>query len=256
MTDYQFQTYQMTAMQMPFTLKFALIGDGPIPAELTQVAKKVEQFLQQVDQNFSPFKADSLVSKYQRGELTAAEFSPQFQEVYGIAIQAQQVTNGAFDPFYAEQYNPTGLVKGWAIQRAFERFVQPLINRQIVLGAALNGAGDIQMAVVDNTDFRWEIAIENPADVQQVIWHYQIGTGAIATSGFSQHAGHIKVQTVPDLNQVTIVASTLIEADVLATAAITMGSSQLQKFRKTYPLTGLLVDQQQQIQEIGVGEGS
>lgn len=249
MAEFQFKTYQITAMTMPFTLKFVMPQAQPLPTSLPLVKQQVATFLNQIDRDFSPFQVDSLVSKFQRRELLADELTPQFQEIYGIAVKAQTVTNGAFNPFYDNKYDPTGLVKGWAIQRAFEQFIQPLITNNTVTGAALNGAGDIQMAVNATTDFRWHVAIENPNNTHQVVWQYEIANGAMATSGFSQHANHIQTahNISTDLSQVTIVAPELIEADVLATAAIAMGAEQLQQFRQQYFLTGIAINQQQQI---------
>lgn len=252
MDNVQTKAYQFQSMTMPFTLQFANPAfTDSLNADLQKVIHQVHQFLDQVDATFSPFKSDSLVSQYQRGDLQNNEITNQFREVFGLAIKAQSVTDGAFTPFFKKQYDPTGIVKGWAIQRAFERFMQPLIDDGKVVAVLLNGAGDIQMSTSDQSSFTWQIGIENPTDLSQLIYRYELKNGAIATSGISKRGEHIihRDKTAP-LIQATIVANELIEADLLATTAIVMGKTKFTQFAQHHPTAGLLVDDQQVISRI------
>jgi thiamine biosynthesis lipoprotein len=249
-TDLMTTTKTLEAMTMPFTLKFVMAKSSLLADDtLAATINAVNHSLQQIDQDFSPFKSTSLVRRYQRGDLEANQFTAQFQEVFALASKAQSLTDDAFDPYFDHQrYNPTGLVKGWAIQRIFERELAPLLHTTDLVAVALNGAGDIQMGVRPNHPYTWHVGIEDPADTHQLIHQYVLQNGAIATSGVSQHGQHILTQTSStDLTQATIIASDLIEADILATSAIAMGQKRFTQFTTHYLTHGLLVDRQQHV---------
>ncbi|KRK98508.1 thiamine biosynthesis membrane-associated lipoprotein [Secundilactobacillus odoratitofui DSM 19909 = JCM 15043] len=243
--QYQLKTTTVEAMTMPFTIQAVLVDHDETTAEnLTKAISRTHAFLQQIDRDFSPFKANSLVTLYQHGGLKPTQFTEQFQEVYGLATLATELTNGAFSAHYNGHYDPTGLVKGWAIQRAFEKYLKPLLELDRIEAIALNGAGDIQMGVADGSDYQWHVGIEDPADPQQLLQEITIQTGAMATSGFSKRGQHIKLSTdTPSIVQATIIASELIEADIMATTAIAMGLTKFQEFTESVEVHGLLVDQ-------------
>lgn len=54
-------------------------------------------WLHEVDARFSPFRADSEVSRYGRGELSADGLSAGLVEVLGICERYRTATGGAFD---------------------------------------------------------------------------------------------------------------------------------------------------------------
>lgn len=246
-------TLQLTAMAMPFSVKLVTSDQAPLTeAQIAVLRANLTAFLTRLDREFSPFRADSWVRQFQRQALAVENFQAEFEEVYGLATRAQHVTHGAFNPYYRGVYDPTGLVKGWAIQRAFETYLQPLLSNERLVAAAINGAGDMQLGVADGASFTWHVGIEDPVDPQQLIWQYELQTGAIATSGTSQRGEHIVRQDETcSLQQATILATDLIEADVLATAAIAMGQADFLTFSQTYPTAGLLVDQTDQVTTIG-----
>ncbi|WP_203641348.1 FAD:protein FMN transferase [Levilactobacillus andaensis] len=132
MTETKIITKQISAMGMPFSVKFVVATGQDFQA--APIVQKVTRYLQHIDQDFSPFKTTSLVCQFQRGELAATDFTAEFQEVYGLAMRAREATAGAFDPFYSGHFDPTGLVKGWAIQTAFARYLQPLLTNETVSG--------------------------------------------------------------------------------------------------------------------------
>jgi thiamine biosynthesis lipoprotein len=73
----------------------------------------------------------------------------------------------------------------------------------------------------------WEIGIENPHDPQRLIAVVPIRSGAIATSGTAHRGAHLvdaRTGTVPErVASVTVLAASLTEADVDATAAYALG---------------------------------
>lgn len=249
MAEYHSKTFHLKSMEMPFTLKFILTSTKTPSDLLINTAQKIQEYLNHVDQQFSPFVSTSLVSKYQNHQLELNEFTSEFQEVYGISVKAQEITDGAFNPFYNHQYDPTGVVKGWAIQRGFEISLRPLLQNQQVAAVALNGAGDIQMGVAHDSNYEWQIGIEDPLQINHLIYQFTIKNGAVATSGFSKRGSHIQLQdATSSIIQSSIVADELIEADIMATAVISMGQNKLKNFK--YPLRGIIIDQQDHITEL------
>lgn len=146
----------------------------------------------------------------------------EFAQIYALAEQAKQLTCGHFDPMHAGQYDPTGIVKGWAIERAHERFLMPLIKSGQCDAAALGGGGDIQTAVADTSDFVWRIGVQDPANPNATLRTITLRNGAVATSGTSKRGEHI-TRSAHDLAQATIVDDHLAFADMWATAAISAG---------------------------------
>ncbi|WP_143462080.1 FAD:protein FMN transferase [Levilactobacillus enshiensis] len=245
MTETKMITKQVIAMGMPFSVKVVIAADRSF--QIMPTVQKVTQYLQHIDQVFSPFRATSLVCQFQRGELAATDFTAEFQEVYGLAIRAQTVTEGAFNPFFKGLFDPTGLVKGWAIQTAFTRYLRPLLTNEALVAAAINGAGDLQTGVAAMTSFRWQVGVEDPGDRRQVLAAFQLGNGAMATSGTSQHGEHIVRQDATrTLQQATIIARNLITADIWATAAIELGPTAFYRITAGQ-LQSVLVDQTDQV---------
>lgn len=244
------------AMTIPFTVQ--LVGpehpvspehhdssEHPVTAStalIDTVMPRVAEFLDHVDRAFSPFRDDSLVGRARRGDWSALLSSREFADVYALCQQAKRLTGGAFDPMHAGVYDPTGIVKGWAVQRAFERFLQPLIDDGRCDAAAIGGGGDIQTGVSRNSDFTWRIGVENPfhsttpnlegdAPTLRTI---TVRNAGIATSGTAKRGEHI-TRNDYGLAQATVVDDRLTFADMWATAAISAGE---QRFRELAERSG------------------
>nr|WP_240541178.1 FAD:protein FMN transferase [Bifidobacterium colobi] len=145
-----------------------------------------------------------------------------FAEIYALTQQAKELTHGHFDPMHAGQYDPTGIVKGWAIEQAHQRFLMPLIQAGVCEAAALGGGGDIQTAVAPNSDFTWRIGVQDPTNPNATLRTITLRNGAVATSGTSKRGEHI-TRSAHDLAQATVVDDHLTFADMWATAAISAG---------------------------------
>jgi len=67
--------------------------------------------LRRVDARFSPFRPDSEVSRYGRGEV--AEVSAELAEVIGICRHYERISDGAFTATPpGRSFDPCGVVKG------------------------------------------------------------------------------------------------------------------------------------------------
>ena len=173
----KYKTYVLKRMNMPFTIVFVRDNFDEILIEaLNQVVNEIDKYLKNVEEKFSPFLPDSLVSKHTGiGEVLQEDFFDlEYQEVYSRSIIAKKETQGLFNPFFGGKYNPTGFVKGWAIENAFMKYIKPLIDNNIIEAGAINGAGDIQVGTKSNSNFSWKIGIENPEVKEKIIAKYSI----------------------------------------------------------------------------------
>jgi len=75
-------------------------------------------WLHRVDAVFSTYRDDSQISRLGRGEVSLAACDPDVAEVLDLCAQVGRETNGYFSSTYGGRLDPTGLVKGWSIQRA------------------------------------------------------------------------------------------------------------------------------------------
>lgn len=241
---FKFKTYVLKRMNMPFTIAFVRVDfDEMLIDALNQVVNDIDKYLKNVEEKFSPFLPTSLVSRHTDigEELQDTFFDLKYQEVYSRSIIAKKETQGLFDPFYDGKYNPTGFVKGWAIENAFMKYIKPLIDNNIIEAGAINGAGDIQVGTRFDSNFSWEIGIENPEDKEKIIAKYSIKNGAVATSGLSKKGQHIKSDNDINHVQVTVVGTYLSDVDVLATAGVVSDEKIWSEIVESKLLTGILL---------------
>src|SRR5690242_16313146 len=72
-----------------------------------------------VDAQFSPFKPESEVCRFNRGEIGADDFSPRMREIIALSEKTRRETGGYFDITRPDGViDPCGVVKGWAIRNA------------------------------------------------------------------------------------------------------------------------------------------
>ena len=240
----KYKTYVLKRMNMPFTIVFVRDSfDEMLIDVLNQIVNEIDKYLRNVEEKFSPFLSESLVSRHTDigEELQDDFFDIEYQEVYSRSIIAKKETHGLFDPFFDGKYNPTGFVKGWAIENAFMKYIKPLIDNNILEAGAINGAGDMQVGTRLNSNFSWKIGIENPEDKEKIIAKYSIKNGAVATSGLSKKGQHIKSDNDITHVQVTVVGTYLSDVDVLATAGVVANEKIWREIVENKLLTGILL---------------
>ena len=240
----KYKTYVLKRMNMPFTIAFVKNNfDETLIEALNQVIDEIDKYLKKVEEKFSPFLPDSLVSKHtDLGEVLQENFFDlEYQEVYSRSILAKKETRGLFNPFFEGKYNPTGFVKGWAIETAFMKYIKPLIDNNIIEAGAINGAGDMQVGTSLDSDFSWKIGIENPEVKEKIIARYSIKNGAVATSGINKKGQHIKSENDIEHIQVTVIGRYLSDVDVMATVGIVSNKNVWSEFVEKNKLTGILL---------------
>lgn len=248
--DYEYNTHVIKKMNMPFTITFVKgkFVDSEKEA-YKDIVTEIESYLDGIERKFSIFKEDSIVSRHNEliNNFNEEFLYEEYQEVFVRCQQAKTKTNGYFDSFFSGKYNPTGFVKGWAIEKAFFKYLEPLIKHNIVEAVAINGAGDMQLGTKEDSNFVWNVRIENPDNNKEIIAKYSLQNGAIATSGFSKKSEHIKSKSNIDNIQVTVVGEYLSDIDVFATTGIAMPSKEWNNFVIENRLMGILVNKENRI---------
>lgn len=184
-----------------------------------------------VDEVFSTYRADSVVNRLDRGELDAADCPPEVREVLALGRRAEQESGGAFSirlPVPGvepprRRLDPSGVVKGWAVQRASRRLAA-LPDTD----SCLSAGGDLVCRVADPRREPWQIGIEHPLDPSRLIATVPVRRGAVATSGTARRGAHLldarTGQPAEGVASVTVVGPDLTWADIDATAAFAHGS--------------------------------
>ncbi len=181
-------------------------------------------WLREVDAIFSTYRADSEISRLDRGELTLAECRPEVDEVLTRCLALERATDGFFAVRAAGRLDPSGLVKGWAVDGAAQRLAEA--------GAAslcVNAGGDVIARGRPAPDRRWRVGIRHPEDLQATAAVLEVEDLAVATSGEYERGAHIldphTGRPPAGLLSVTIVGPDLGTADAYATAAFAMGAA-------------------------------
>ena len=89
-----------------------------VPASAAPVLPEVLRWLHWVDATFSTYSGGSDVSRFGRGELTLAECVPELAEVIAECAVIEEQSGGYFTAWPGGRFDPSGLVKGWSIERA------------------------------------------------------------------------------------------------------------------------------------------
>ncbi len=194
--------------------------------DVDSVVAKVFAELRRADEVFSPYKVDSQLNRWERGELALHDADPAMVEVFALCREAKQRTDGYFDAACLPRFDPSGLVKGWAVQRA-ARHLRALGDG---FGWCLNAGGDVLVHAPDGQP-DWRVGIEDPRDPKRVMRVVTVRSGGIATSGTAHRGTHIinphNGKPAAGVISVTVIGPSLLWADVYATAAIARGPSDL-----------------------------
>jgi thiamine biosynthesis lipoprotein len=188
--------------------------------------RDVVRWLHHVDSVFSTYKPASDISRIRRGELRANAAHPDVVRVLDLCAHAQSATGGYFTAMPNRQLDPTGLVKGWAIERA-----SALLRDHGSTNHAVNGGGDMQLAGEAAPGRAWTVGIADPHHSSRVLTVVTGRDFAVATSGTAERGPHIinpfTGLAASALASATVAGPSLTHADVYATAAFVMGGQAL-----------------------------
>ena len=175
-------------------------------------------WLRHVDATFSTYKADSEISRLDRGEITLDDCSPEVDEVLTRCLALERLTRGYFHVRAAGRLDPSGFVKGWAVSGAAERLAATGARSFLI-----NAGGDIIAR-----GGPWRIGIRHPLEHDELAAVVAGVDLAVATSGEYEQGRHVidphSGRPPEGLLSVTVVGPDLATADAYATAAFAMGA--------------------------------
>lgn len=203
-------------MGMPITVE--VVAESP-----AALIDQVFDYFDYIDHKFSIYKSDSEISLYNQQQITPADFSPDMKTVFKLAAKTKKETHGFFDIYHHGRYDPSGLVKGWAILNAAQ-----IISTAGYQNYYVEAGGDIQVNGRNPAGQLWSIGIRNPFDLIHVVKIIAATDLGIATSGTyirGQHVynPHDHDSLLTEIVSLTVVGPNIYEADRFATAAFAMG---------------------------------
>jgi thiamine biosynthesis lipoprotein len=230
-------------MGLPISL--ALRGEHATGSRADAAWSDVLASLRGADAVFSTWREDSVISRLGRGEVSLEECPPEVHDVLALGELARQQSGGAFDvrrpgPDGEPVLDPSGVVKGWAVQRA-ARALDLLPATDYCLAAG----GDLLCRTTRADSPDWRIGIEDPHDPSRVVAVVPVRNGAVATSGTAHRGAHVvdaRTGRPPrTLASVTVVGPDLVWADLDATAAFALDADAVPWLRARPGRRGLVV---------------
>lgn len=224
--------------------------------------------LRAIDLTYSPARPESLVSRLRRGEIAADAYIP-LADLVARCAAMRAATDGWFDAWAVPGgFDPSGLLKGWAVERA---------------AARLRAAGSEDYAVLSGGDLvvrghaqhggPWRVAVHHPTDRHPIDDRYPINrprqferrhpndrqrpiigqraplmleltTGAIGSSGVAGRRDHVvdphTGEPADQLMATMVAGPDLSVADAYATALFAAGPAGLSWFPTTTGYQALL----------------
>jgi thiamine biosynthesis lipoprotein len=182
-------------------------------------------WLHWVDATFSTYSPQSEISRLARRECAVTDCAPEVAQVLAECARLHAATDGYFTDTPFGTLDPSGYVKGWAIER-----VSDMLRAAGSVNHCVNGGGDVKCVGVAAAGRPWHIGIADPlrrGHYAAVVAGTDAADLAVATSGSTERGAHI---AGPDgrpaagaFASITVVGPSLAFADAFATAAYAMG---------------------------------
>jgi thiamine biosynthesis lipoprotein len=185
----------------------------------------VFDWFREVDERFSTWKIASEISRLNRGDLDLSSVHADVREVLARCEELRIETGGYFDVRAEdrETIDPSGLVKGWSVDRA-----AGILDEAGARNYCVNAGGDMRTRGAPLPEPNWRIGIQHPR-VRDMIATVVVAEGelAVATSGAYERGQHVfdphTGRPPAGVLSVTITGPVLATADAYATAAFAMG---------------------------------
>lgn len=193
-----------------------------------------------IDEQFSPFKDTSEVTKINRG-LPETEWSEAMKDIVDRAELTKIATNGYFDVWHDGRFDPSGIVKGWAIDEA-----AAVAHAHGVDDYYIEAGGDIALSGHNGEGNLWRVGIRSPFNRDEHVQVIHATSCGIATSGTAIRGQHIynphDDRPIQDILSLTVVGPTIYDADRFATAAFAMGRQGISFIETLDGFEGYMID--------------
>ncbi len=194
-----------------------------------------------IDDRFSTYKDNSEITKINRGELSTTQYSEDMKTILALSEQTKQETHSYFDIQHNGTYDPSGIVKGWAIHNATK-----LLKEQGFQNFYIDAGGDIQVTGKKHGNL-WRVGIRNPFNRNEYVKVLVLSDRGVATSGTAIRGQHIydpfqHDTPLTDISSLTVIGPDIYEADRFATAAFAMGRKGIHFIEALTGFEGYMID--------------
>jgi thiamine biosynthesis lipoprotein len=206
---------------------------------LTTAIEAGRQAFAALDERFSLYRESSEASQIARGELSLADASAEMREAYAESLEWRNRTNYTFTPHRPDGVlDLSGTIKAVGIQAAADALLAGGFDTFMI-----NAGGDL-LCSGEPTD-GWRVGVADPESQDSLITSIKLNAPylAMATSGTAERGEHIwrRPETDNSFRQVSVVASDIMTADVLATTIIAGGQASLDHATSTFDIGVLVV---------------
>jgi FAD:protein FMN transferase len=204
---------------------------------------KVFSYFENVENKLSVFKTTSEITLINNGKIKESQWSEDMKLVFALAKKTKKETNGYFDIVATDgKYNPSGLVKGWAIYNASK-----LLLAQEFKDFYVEAGGDVQAHGKNERGRYWSVGIKNPFNQEQIIKILYLKNQGIATSGTYLRGQHIydphtRYKPLTEIVSISVIGPNVYEADRFATAAFAMGEKGIRFIENLKGFEGYMID--------------
>jgi thiamine biosynthesis lipoprotein len=222
--------------------------DVPVAARHDGSLDAAVSWLHWVDRVFSPFRPDSDVSRLADGAVAVDGCAPEVAEVIEACAFIRELSGGYFTASPWGRFDPSGYVKGWAVERAAD-----ILSAAGSASHLVNGGGDVQCAggrpgpapapasagagTAPAGGPPWRVGIADPLSRGRLALVVEARDCGVATSGTAERGAHIvnprTGQAAAGLASVTVIGPGLALADAFATAAFAMGADLARQWTET-----------------------
>ena len=199
--------------------------DVPAAAVVGGSLEAAVRWLHWVDRVFSPYRPDSDVALLAAAEITVDGCADEVAEVITACAALRVFSGGYFTAAPSGVFDPSGYVKGWAVERA-----AAILSAAGSTSHLVNGGGDVQcVGGRPGSGEPWRVGIADPGRRGSLALVVEAADSAVATSGTAERGAHIvdpfTGRPASGLASITVVGRSLALADAFATAAFAMGPS-------------------------------
>jgi len=212
------------------------------------VLQAIRDSFEELEQRFSLYRADSEISRINDGSERLTRASAPMLAAYELALRWRDDTAGVFTPHRPDGLlDLSGVVKALAIEDAGRLLREAGVRNWLVTvgGDTLSDGQEADAHLADGMPEVWTAGIVDPLDRSALLCVVPF-TGdwrAIATSGTSERGEHIwRRPESGDLVQVSVLAASIVTADVLATAILAGGTETLNLVTERWNIDVLTVD--------------
>jgi thiamine biosynthesis lipoprotein len=195
------------------------VRDHAVPPEALE---RAFDRLRGLDEMFSTYRPDSEISRLNAGTLPLDDAHPEVREVLDRCEALRARTGGRFDVTTTGGLDPSGFVKGWAVETA-----AAILAEAGARNLCIHAGGDLRMRGERAAGRPWRVGIQHPHRRDRVAAVLAVRDIAVATSGAYERGAHIidpRTRRAPEgVLSVTVIGPDLGAADAYATAAFAMG---------------------------------